>query len=60
MKIILEGEFWLEILDEESKGKIIKAVPRDIIRIGKGMHVSFSSPTHGKAFYVGQRDYQQW
>jgi Ethanolamine utilisation protein EutQ len=57
-KIILEGELWLEILDEEeSKGKIIKPVPGDIIRIAKGTHVSFSSPTHGKGSSLRRQAY---
>jgi len=56
LKIILEGEIWLE--DPSKPGEIIKAKPGDVIRIEKGTTVKFSSPSQGKAFYVGQRAYR--
>ncbi|KAM0746600.1 hypothetical protein T439DRAFT_329707 [Meredithblackwellia eburnea MCA 4105] len=52
LKVILEGEIQLE--DVEAGIKIL-AKAGDVIKIAKGTTVHFSSPSSGKAFYVGQR-----
>ncbi|CAE6476249.1 unnamed protein product [Rhizoctonia solani] len=56
LKIILEGEIHLE--DAAKPGEVIKAKAGDVLRIEKGTTVKFTSPTQGKAFYVGQRGYR--
>ncbi|KAF8606429.1 hypothetical protein BDV93DRAFT_542685 [Ceratobasidium sp. AG-I] len=56
LKVILEGEIWLE--DASTPGQVIKAKAGDVLRIEKGTTVKFTSPTKGKAFYVGQRAYR--
>ncbi|KAK4705126.1 ethanolamine utilization protein EutQ, partial [Phenoliferia sp. Uapishka_3] len=52
LKVILEGELCLE---DRSTGIKILAKAGDVIKIAKGTTVTFSSPSAGKAFYVGQR-----
>lgn len=60
-KIILEGEIWLEAVGpEKGTAEIIKAKAGDVLRIKKGTVVSFTSPSSGKAFYVGQRGHHEW
>ncbi|KAF8313712.1 hypothetical protein DL93DRAFT_2228455 [Clavulina sp. PMI_390] len=61
VKIILEGELWLEATGPDEKNStVIKAVAGDVLRIKKGTVVKFSSPSRGKAFYVGQRAFHDW
>ena len=52
LKVILEGEI---VLEDRATGIKILAKPGDVIKIAKGTTVTFSTPTTGKAFYVGQR-----
>ncbi|KAL8290010.1 hypothetical protein RQP46_002949 [Phenoliferia psychrophenolica] len=52
LKVILEGEI---VLEDRATGISITAKAGDVIKIAKGTTVTFSTPTSGRAFYVGQR-----
>lgn len=69
MKIILEGEMWLEAIGpDEVNPTLIKAVAGDVIRIKKGTVVRFSSPNHSKGsslpfsfyFYIAVAEADYW
>lgn len=51
MKIIVEGEFDIQ----DSTGHKVHAVPGDVLYFPKGSTITFSSPTYGLGFFVGQR-----
>ncbi|EDR05241.1 uncharacterized protein LACBIDRAFT_303541 [Laccaria bicolor S238N-H82] len=50
--IVTEGEISVE--DAAKPGDISVLEPGDVIRVDKGTTITWSSPTSGKAFYVGQ------
>lgn len=51
MKIIVEGEFDIS----DANGHKVHAVPGDVLYFPKGSTITFSSPTYGLGFFVGQR-----
>lgn len=53
MKVVLEGEFWLE--DVET-GQVATARAKDAIFFPKGSKIAFSTPSYALAFYAGDRN----
>lgn len=54
--IVTEGE--LSVEDGAKPGDISALEPGDVVRIDKGTTVTWSSPTSGKGFYVGQHEFE--
>jgi len=54
MKIILEGDFTITLLDDQEAGKTVKAGPGDVFYFEKGSRIRFETAGGGLAFYVGQ------
>ncbi|KAI5480401.1 hypothetical protein MNV49_000976 [Pseudohyphozyma bogoriensis] len=52
LKYIISGQIDLK---DKATGVTINGTAGDVIKIPKGTTVLFSSPSEGKAFYVGQR-----
>lgn len=52
MKIFIEGDFTIT----DSTGQKTKAVPGDVVFFPKGSTITFETSDSGLAFYVGQRN----